>query len=96
MKNNMGAMSKKGMERFARFVLRDFPQWQMKWTTSGSICMRQARIVYIDKRFIGKCVWRAKEHFLHEVAHINTTNDHLHGIVFYGEFIRLLQIFMVK
>ena len=91
--NNMGAVTKKEVERFGQKVIRDFPGWNMQWTTAGSICIRERKIIFIDRRFIGKYPWEAKEMVLHECSHINT-KDKLHGEEFYKEYIRLLRKFM--
>lgn len=94
--DNMGAVTKEEMEKFAGSVLGDFPKWSVKWTTAGGICMFKTRIVYIDERYIGKYPWDAKEHILHEFAHINTwPKDQGHGRYFYNEYVRLLKKFMV-
>lgn len=92
----MGAVTKQEIEDFAFAVLyREFPDYKMKWTRGGGICIRKSKIIYIDKRFIGKYPWVAKEHILHECAHIKTVDDMVHGEDFYKEYIRLLKLFMI-
>ena len=86
----MGAATRRGIERFAEKVLKDFPGWNMQWTTAGSICIKERKIIFIDERFIGKYPWQAKEMVLHECAHINT-RDKVHGGEFYIEYIKLLK-----
>lgn len=94
--NNMGAITKKEMEDFARLVLKDFPRWKMKWTTCGGVCIHKIKTICVDRRYIGVVVWEAKEHIIHEAAHIKTYPKDLHGKYFYKEYIRLLKKFMVK
>ena len=94
--HNMGAITKKEIQDFAKLVLEDFPGWQMKWSdASPSICIKDSKTIWIEKRYILKYPWEAKENVLHEAAHINTWPlDCVHGKVFYREYIRLLQIHM--
>ena len=93
---NIGAITKKEAEEFVNLVLKEFPGYKVKWTKCGGICIRKSKTVCIDERFIGKVLWQAKEHILHEFAHANTAEDCLHGEIFYAEYIRLLQLFMIK
>ena len=92
----MGAVTAEQIEQFANKVLsQEFPQYCMKWTTAGPICINKSKTIYIDKRLIGKYPWVAKECILHECAHINSwPKDSTHGEHFYKEYIRLLQIFI--
>lgn len=92
--NNMGAATRQEIEKFAEKALKNFPGWEMQWTTAGSICIRERKIIFIDERFIGKYPWEAKERVLHECSHINT-EDRVHGEEFYREYIKLLKKFML-
>ena len=96
--NNMGATTKKGAEEFVNTVLKEFPGYKVKWTVCGGVCIVATKTICVDKTFtIGIVPWQAKEHILHEFAHINTIGkDKRHGEVFYAEYIRLLQLFMSK
>ena len=90
--NNMGPMSGADIRDFTLFVLfSEFPDYKMKWTTGGNICIRKSQTLCIDKKHKNKYVWQAKEIVLHECAHINTINDTTHGQEFYKEYIRLLK-----
>lgn len=95
MANNMGAIAQAEIEKFAVHVIRelDLDGWRMMWTTAGDICMKDRHIIFIDKRWVGKYPWQAKEVVLHEVAHI-FTDDKQHGLGFYREYIELLEKFM--
>jgi len=93
--DNMGAITRKEMEDFAKLVLKDFLGWKMKWSTCGGICIHKTKTIHIDERYIGVVVWEAKEHILHESAHIKTYPKDLHGRYFYKEYVRLLKKFMV-
>ena len=96
MANNMGSITQSEIEKFAAHVLRNLPLdgWRMEWTRSGSWCNRKGRIIYIDKTFIGKYPWQAKDGVLHEVAHIFSPEDRFHGCSFYKQYILLLHKFM--
>ena len=95
--NNMGAMNRKQIMAFAMLVLADFHGWQIRWTTaSPSICIRDRKIIFIEERWINKYPWEVKEVILHEVAHISTLNDYVHGVEFYKEYIRLLNRHMLN
>jgi len=93
--NNMGCMSQAEIEKFAAQVIRELnlDGWQMEWTGGGSMCEKSRHIIFIDKRWINKYPWQAKENVLHEIAHI-FTEDKLHGLGFYREYIDLLERFM--
>lgn len=97
MANNMGSITQSQIEKFTAHVLRNLPLdgWRMEWTRNGSLCERERRIIFIDKKFIGKYPWQAKEIVLHEVAHIFSPEDHFHGCEFYKEYISLLSKFIV-
>ena len=95
--DNIGPITKKEAEEFANLVLKEFPGYKVKWTICGGICIIKSKTICVDKRFIERVIWQAKEHILHEFAHINTIHkDSLHGEIFYAEYIRLLQLFMSK
>ena len=96
MVNNMGAISQSEIEKFTTHVLRNLSLdgWWMEWTRSGSWCNRKGQIIYIDKTFIGKYPWQAKEGVLHEIAHIFSPRDRFHSRPFYEQYISLLTKFM--
>jgi len=94
--NNMGSMSQSEIEKFVAQVIRELglDGWWMEWTrASPSICEKNRHIVFIDKKWIGRYPWEAKEIVLHEIAHI-FTEDKMHGLSFYREYIDLLEKFM--
>ena len=95
--NNMGAVSQSEVEKFAAQVLRelDLDGWRMEWTRAGDLCEKTRHIVFIDKRWIGRYPWQAKEAVLHEAAHI-FTDDKFHAVGFYKEYIDLLERFMTN
>jgi len=94
--SNMGAFVKEKYEKFAQYVLNEeFPDWSYELTDCGGICIRESKIVYIDKSYIGRWVLVGKEHILHECAHIKTVSDKEHGKEFYKEYVRLLEKFMI-
>jgi len=96
MANNMGAITQAEIEKFAALVIRELnlDGWRMEWTrASPSICEKNRQIIFIDKTWIGRYPWEAKEVVLHEVAHI-FTDDKFHGLGFYREYIELLEKFM--
>lgn len=95
-KNNMGAITKKEIERFASGVIKELKLegWKMKWTTAGDICIRDSKIIYIDKSAIHKYPWDAKQRVLHELAHIFTMNK-FHGPAYFGKYVKLLKRFLV-
>ena len=97
MGSNMGAVSQAEVEKFAVYVIRELnlDGWRMEWTRAGDLCEKNRHIIFIDKRWIGKYPWQAKEDVLHEVTHI-FTEDKGHGSDFYREYIALLNRFLVE
>lgn len=94
--NNMGCMSREQQEAFAAHVLRELGlhSYKMEWTTAGDILI--GTTIYIDERHIDEYPWVAKENILHEIAHIATwPEDDRHGELFFKEYVRLLNKFMV-
>ena len=92
--NNMGCITQEQCEAFAHKVLdAEFPTNVFAWTDAGSILIGQT--VYLDRRWIGKYPWEAKERILHEIAHIRTwPEDDTHGELFHREYARLVLCYL--
>lgn len=69
--NNMGSITRREMESFANKVVRRFPGFRWEWTKDVGLCIKSAKVALISEKYIGFYPWQAKEHILHEFAHIN-------------------------
>jgi len=95
----MGPAIKSEVETFAQevFEREQLCGWQVAWTKcNAGLCQRKVKTILLPERIIGIYKWEAKEYVLHEVAHIRTEADNMHGTEFFAEFARLVQRFMAK
>jgi hypothetical protein len=95
MTDNMGSMSKEQIEAFFDYIMEERGYgYTLQWTDDVSICMRSAKKILLNTRFIGQYPWLVKEAVLHEIAHINN-EDRFHSERFYGSYIVLLKQFVL-
>lgn len=70
--------------------------WIFELSAIPSLCDIHEKRINIRDGIVGRPLWEVKEEVLHEVAHIFTQKDgNKHSEVFYKEYIRLLNKYMI-
>ncbi|MCK5021512.1 MAG: hypothetical protein KAS32_31155 [Candidatus Peribacteraceae bacterium] len=101
--HNMGSCKTDCIEEFIAIVKEQegMQDWTFQMGVAPSICITKEKLIIIKERIVGRYPWEVKEEVLHEVAHA-TTHEEAKGIgemghcpMFYKEYIRLLQKYMV-
>ncbi|MCK5021288.1 MAG: hypothetical protein KAS32_30030 [Candidatus Peribacteraceae bacterium] len=100
---NMGSCETDCTEEFIELVKQEeqLQDWTFTLGVAPSLCIVPDKKIIIKEKIIGRYPWEVKEEVLHEVAHVNTYEEAKsigemgHGPMFYKEYIRLLQKYMV-
>jgi len=73
-----------------------FKDWRAEWSkASPSICLRKGKRILLRHNITDQYEWQMQEEVIHEIAHIRTEGDKMHGRMFYREYVMLLTRYIV-